>query len=49
MGFIRANEIRLVGNNVEVGVYPLQKGIELANELRIRFSRNLSKSCTTSL
>ncbi|MCH9659527.1 MAG: translation initiation factor IF-3 [Bacteroidetes bacterium] len=29
---IRAQEVRLVGDNVEVGVYPLKKALELAQE-----------------
>jgi translation initiation factor IF-3 len=29
---ITANEIRLVGDNVEVGVYPLNKALEIARE-----------------
>ncbi|MDA0201716.1 MAG: translation initiation factor IF-3, partial [Bacteroidetes bacterium] len=32
---ITAPEIRLVGDNVEVGVYRLPKGIELAEELEL--------------
>jgi translation initiation factor IF-3 len=31
-GDITANEIRLVGDNVEVGVYPLNKALEIARE-----------------
>ena len=31
-GDISANEIRLVGDNVEVGVYPLNKALEIARE-----------------
>ncbi len=30
---IRAREVRLVGDNVEVGIYPLSKALEIANEL----------------
>ncbi|MEL6812487.1 MAG: translation initiation factor IF-3 [Bacteroidota bacterium] len=30
---IRAQEVRLVGDNVEVGVYPLKKALEIAREL----------------
>ncbi|NND62207.1 MAG: translation initiation factor IF-3 [Flavobacteriaceae bacterium] len=30
---IRAQEVRLVGDNVEVGVYPIKKALEIANEL----------------
>ncbi|MCK0162111.1 translation initiation factor IF-3 [Muricauda sp. F6463D] len=29
---IKAQEVRLVGDNVEVGVYPISKAMELANE-----------------
>jgi len=31
-GKIRAEEVRLVGENVEVGVYPLRKAREIAEE-----------------
>jgi len=31
-GDITANEIRLVGDNVEVGVYPLNKALEIARD-----------------
>ena len=31
-GKIRANEVRLVGDNVEPGVYPLSKALEIARE-----------------
>ena len=31
-GDITANEIRLVGDNVEVGVYPLDKALEIARD-----------------
>ncbi|MDC8006406.1 translation initiation factor IF-3 [Aureisphaera galaxeae] len=30
---IRAQEVRLVGDNVEVGVYPLKKALEIARDL----------------
>ncbi|NNM22608.1 MAG: translation initiation factor IF-3 [Flavobacteriaceae bacterium] len=30
---IRAQEVRLVGDNVEVGVYPLKKALEIAKDL----------------
>ncbi|MGB0975284.1 MAG: translation initiation factor IF-3 [Flavobacteriaceae bacterium] len=32
---IRVPEVRLVGDNVEVGVYPTRKALELANELEL--------------
>ncbi|MDB2394301.1 MAG: translation initiation factor IF-3 [Flavobacteriaceae bacterium] len=32
---IRAQEVRLVGDNVEMGVYPLQKALQKANELEL--------------
>lgn len=32
---IRAKEVRLVGDNVEVGIYPIQKAQALANELEL--------------
>ena len=32
---IRAREVRLVGDNVEVGIYPIQKALELAEELEL--------------
>ena len=32
---IRANEIRLVGDNVDVGIYPLQIGLNKAKELEL--------------
>ncbi|MGB1270263.1 MAG: translation initiation factor IF-3 [Flavobacteriaceae bacterium] len=32
---IRVPEVRLVGENVEVGVYPTKKALELANELEL--------------
>ena len=31
-GDIKAEEVRLVGDNVEVGVYAVQKALELARE-----------------
>jgi len=31
--FIRVPEVRLVGDNVEPGVYPTRKALELADEL----------------
>ncbi|MDX1783271.1 MAG: translation initiation factor IF-3, partial [Aequorivita vladivostokensis] len=31
-GKIRAEEVRLVGDNVEIGVYPLKKARESAEE-----------------
>jgi translation initiation factor IF-3 len=33
--FVRAQEVRLVGENVEQGVYSLAKAIDLANELEL--------------
>ncbi|HAT65538.1 MAG TPA: translation initiation factor IF-3, partial [Flavobacteriaceae bacterium] len=30
---IRAKEVRLVGDNVEVGVYPIKRALEIAEEL----------------
>ncbi len=30
---IRAREVRLVGDNVEVGVYPIQKALDIADDL----------------
>ncbi|MEO2052814.1 translation initiation factor IF-3 [Flagellimonas beolgyonensis] len=32
---IKAREVRLVGDNVEMGVYPISKARELANELEL--------------
>ncbi|MGP1478708.1 MAG: translation initiation factor IF-3 [Capnocytophaga sp.] len=32
---IRVPEVRLVGENVEVGVYPTRKALEIANELEL--------------
>ncbi|RCL67719.1 MAG: translation initiation factor IF-3 [Cryomorphaceae bacterium] len=32
---IRANELRLVGDNVEVGIYNLNKALEIARELEL--------------
>ncbi|MDE6428555.1 MAG: translation initiation factor IF-3 [Muribaculaceae bacterium] len=32
---IRAQEVRLVGDNVEQGIYPIQKALELADELEL--------------
>ncbi|MGV6828971.1 MAG: translation initiation factor IF-3 [Flavobacteriales bacterium] len=32
---IRAEEVRLVGENIEVGVYPLRKALEIAKELDV--------------
>ncbi|WP_317168167.1 translation initiation factor IF-3 [Leptobacterium flavescens] len=34
-GEIRAPEVRLVGDNVEVGIYPIRKALEKANELEL--------------
>lgn len=32
---IRAREVRLVGDNVEAGIYPIQKALDLAEELEL--------------
>ena len=32
---IRAREVRLVGDNVETGIYPLQKAMDIAEELEL--------------
>ena len=32
---IRAKEVRLVGDNVEAGIYPIQKALEMAEELEL--------------
>ena len=32
---IRANEVRLVGDNVEPGIYPLEKALQLAEEMEL--------------
>ncbi|MFK5981675.1 MAG: translation initiation factor IF-3 [Flavobacteriaceae bacterium] len=32
---IRAREVRLVGENVEVGVYPISKALEIAKDLEV--------------
>ncbi|PHS68374.1 MAG: translation initiation factor IF-3 [Flavobacterium sp.] len=32
---IRAREVRLVGDNVEIGVYPISKALEIAKDLEV--------------
>ncbi|MAI92523.1 MAG: translation initiation factor IF-3 [Flavobacteriaceae bacterium] len=34
-GEISASEVRLVGDNVEIGIYPIQKALEKSNELEL--------------
>ena len=34
-GEITASEVRLVGDNVEIGVYPIQKALEKSNDLEL--------------
>ncbi|MDT0293935.1 translation initiation factor IF-3 [Mesonia ostreae] len=34
-GKIRAEEVRLVGDNVEMGVYPIKKALDIAEELGV--------------
>ncbi len=34
-GEITANEVRLVGDNVEIGIYPIQKALEKSNDLEL--------------
>ena len=34
---IMASEVRLVGDNVEMGVYPIAKAMSIANELELDF------------
>ncbi len=36
---IRAREVRLVGENVEPGVYPLAKALEIAREQELDLGR----------
>ena len=46
---IRVREVRLVGDNIETGVYPIAQALKIAEEQGMDLSRDFTKCCAPRL
>ena len=46
---IRVREVRLVGDNIETGVYPIAQALKIAEEQGDGSSRDFTKCCAPRL